>query len=313
MKCLVAGMMDFTMALVLGIDAAWTEAGSSGVALLECTKGERRVIACAPSYASFVAYSENIPIDWRKPADGSLDVFELLKAAKRLGRATIDVVAIDMPVARTKITGRRAADQTISAEFGSAWASTHSPTLQRPGAYGHNLTENFRSAGYSLATAHEHSAPCSLIEVYPLAAFVRLMNVSKRPPYKASKSAKYWKESRRPEERIGKLLDVWSEIVRCLRSDISELNFKVPDRRKIAHLSELKPYEDALDAVISAYVGALFLQGAAEAFGDGEAAIWVPMSQHSRKARATNNYLTAVQETLSDWDSPPDTKAFRNL
>jgi predicted RNase H-like nuclease len=147
------------MTLVLGIDAAWTETGSSGVALLECTKDERRVIACAPSYASFVAYSEKIPIDWRKPAGGSLNVFDLLKAAARLGRAPIDVVAIDMPIARMNISGRRVADQAISTEFGSAWASTHSPTLQRPGAYGHRLTENFIAAGFSLATAQEHPTP----------------------------------------------------------------------------------------------------------------------------------------------------------
>lgn len=300
------------MGLVLGIDAAWTEMGSSGVALIECNKDKRCVVACAPSYASFIAYSEGTPIDWRKPTGGPLDPSDLLKAAERLGHAPIDVVAIDMPIARTQIEGRRTADRMISKAFGSAWASTHSPTPKRPGAYGHRLTENFAAAGYSLATAQECSADRSLIEVYPLAALVRLMDVSRRPPYKASKSAKYWKESL-PDQRIDNLLSVWSVIVTCLRKEISDQHFKMPDKRDVTHLSALKPYEDALDAVISAYVGTLFLQGAAEAFGDGEAAIWVPKPRQRPAACITDSYLKAVGETLSDWDLPPDTEVFRNL
>ncbi len=300
------------MALVLGIDAAWTERGSSGVALLECTKGEHRVIVCAPSYASFIAYSEGIPIDWRKPIGGSLNVSELLKAATQLGRAPINVVAIDMPIARTKISKRRTADQEISRKFGSAWASTHSPTLQRPGAYGHRLTEDLVAAGFSLATKQEHSAACSLIEVYPLAALVRLMDVPKRPQYKVSRSANYWRGTK-PAERIDKLLEEWSDIVKRLKSEISELHFKVPDRHEIAHLSALKPYEDALDGVISAYVGALFLSGAAEAFGDNEAAIWVPKAATAPRCAISGGYLAAVQDTLSDWNSPRDIEAFRKL
>jgi predicted RNase H-like nuclease len=300
------------MALVLGIDAAWTETGSSGVALLECTKGERRIIVCAPSYASFIAYSEGIPIDWRKPVGGSLNVSDLLKAATRLGRAPIDVVAVDMPIARTKISKRRTADQEIATEFGGAWASTHSPTCQRPGPYGHRVTEHFIAAGFSLATKQCHSGTRSLIEVYPLAALVRLMDVRRRPPYKVARSAKYWPGSK-PAERIDKLLKEWSAIVACLKSEISELHFKVPDRHEVAHLSALKPYEDALDGIISAYVGALFLQGAAEAHGDGEAAIWVPKSRQRRETDIADRYLTAAQETLSDWNSPSDIEAFRKL
>ncbi len=300
------------MALVLGIDAAWTETGSSGVALLECTNDECRVVVCAPSYASFVAYSDEIPIDWCRPVGGSLDVFDLLKAATRIGRAPIDVVAIDMPMARTNILGRRTADQTIATEFGSAWASPHSPTVERPGAYGHRLTKNFIAAGFSLATKQGPTAARPLIEVYPLAALVRLMDASRRPPYKASKSRKYWPGTT-PAERIDKLLEVWSTIVKCLESEIPELHFKVPDRRDVDWLSALKPYEDALDGVISAYVGALFLQGAAEAFGDDEAAIWVPKHRQHRATCITDGYLTAVQDTLSDWDSPQDMEAFRDL
>jgi predicted RNase H-like nuclease len=35
------------MALILGIDAAWTKAGSSGIALLETRNGRRTVVPTA--------------------------------------------------------------------------------------------------------------------------------------------------------------------------------------------------------------------------------------------------------------------------
>lgn len=297
------------MALVLGIDAAWTETGSSGVALIECSKDERRVIVCAPSYASFVAYSEEIPIDWRKPVGRSLDVSNLLNAAKRLGRAPVDVVAIDMPIARTNISGRRAADQAISREFGGAWASTHSPTSDRPGEHGRRITEEFRAAGFFLATGQERPETRSLIEVFPLAALVRLMSACRRPPYKVARSGRYWPKTS-TSERIGKLLEEWAAIVACLEFEISETCFMVPERSAVTHLSTLKPYEDALDAMISAWVGALFLEDAAEAFGDNEAAIWVPKSRQRRDRRAADSYLAALGGTLSEWNSPADNKAF---
>jgi predicted RNase H-like nuclease len=40
--------------------------------------------------------------------------------------------------------------------------------------------------------------------------------------------------------------------------------------------SGLKRYEDALDALVCAWVGAKYLLGEAVAYGDGTAAIWVP-------------------------------------
>jgi hypothetical protein len=43
-------------------------------------------------------------------------------------------------------------------------------------------------------------------------------------------------------------------------------------------LSGLKPAEDVLDAIVSAWVGIAALAGAAEAFGDEVSAIWVPVA-----------------------------------
>lgn len=296
------------MPLILGIDAAWTYTGSSGVALLDCTYGGR-VVACAPSYASFINLSNGTPIDWALPPSSGLDAYAVLEAAAKLGHGPVDVVAVDLPMATTTILGRRLADQEISRKFGGAWAGTHSPNANRPGAYGHSVTQKFIEAGYSLATRQGRLQARSLIEVYPLAALVRLMNVPKRPLYKVSKCSREWPKLSR-EERIRKLLETWYKILECLNHGISDLNFQIPEGSKT--LSALKPYEDALDAIISAYVGALFLGGLAEAHGDAEAAIWVPKIGAVRPM-CGDRYLAAAQETLTEWDSPSDVQAFRNI
>jgi predicted RNase H-like nuclease len=299
--------VEFHMSLILGIDAAWTARGSSGVALLDSSRG--RVIACAPSYDGFVGYSKGIPVNWDRPPASALDALDLLDAATRVGHRPVDVVAIDMPIASTKISSRRVADQEISLKFGSAWAGTHSPNIDRPGAYGHSVTKQFIEAGYSMTVTENASPRRSLIEVYPLAALVRLLNVQRRPLYKVSKCRREWP---RREERIANILKAWHSILECLDLEIARSNFPVPEPGEINTLSALKPYEDALDAIISAYVGALFLHGSAEPHGDAQAAIWVPKISVVHSA-AYNGYLAGVQETLTEWDSPSDSKAFRTL
>jgi predicted RNase H-like nuclease len=299
------------LSLILGIDAAWTKTGSSGVALLEYTSGRCHFIACAPSYESFIAYSYGKQIDWRKPSASALDVSKLIDAATRLGRGSIEVLAIDMPVASKRISSRRLADQEISIKFGSAWAATHSPSVGRPGAYGHSIAKQSKLAGFQLVTKQVSPAERSLIEVYPLAALVRLLNVQRRPLYKVSKCSREWPKLSR-DERILKLLEAWRTILKCLKSRIAHLDFPMPRARAINTLSALKPYEDALDAIISAYVGALFLSGSAEAYGDDEAAIWVPKIAAAR-LELNNSYLTATQTTLTEWDSPLDEQSFRTL
>ncbi len=51
---------------------------------------------------------------------------------------------------------------------------------------------------------------------------------------------------------------------------------KIPRDVKVA--AQLKPYEDALDAVVCAWVGACYLNGTATAYpgDDPVAAIWIP-------------------------------------
>jgi hypothetical protein len=84
------------MALILGIDAAWTEHGSSALALLRVEKGGRKVIAVAPPYAGFIGLARRAPAEWRHAPNGIPIVPDLLAAATVLGGGPIDVVAMDL-------------------------------------------------------------------------------------------------------------------------------------------------------------------------------------------------------------------------
>jgi predicted RNase H-like nuclease len=51
---------------------------------------------------------------------------------------------------------------------------------------------------------------------------------------------------------------------------------KLPEEGTVGSLARLKPYEDALDALVSAWIGLEYLAGRATALGDEQAAVWVP-------------------------------------
>lgn len=264
------------MPLLLGIDAAWTETGSSGVALLEIADGRRTVLEVASSYAGFVTPGAD---EGRRPG-ARPDVDALLRRAETIAGGAVDLVAVDMPVARKKIAGRRVADNAVSRAFGASWASTHSPTAQRPGLHGERMAEAFAKAGYGLATDYSQAAAGrALVEVYPLAALVRLMDVKIRPAYKVSKASRYFRSETPPlsrDQRLDRLLQTWAEILAALAREIADLRFEPPDRSTLKSLAELKPFEDKLDAIIAAWVGACVLEGRAEPLGDGDSAIWAP-------------------------------------
>lgn len=233
--------------IIASIDAAWTRVASSGVALLQVADGSPRVVAVAPSYAGFILLAEQgVTVDWLRPLTGQPPVPGLLRAGEKLGGASIDIVAIDMPMALTKITERRVADNKISQEFGVASASTHSVNRTRPGAFGKAISDGFRKAGYSLATTSYAGARPVLIEVFPLAALVRLMALRRRPPYKVTKTTKYWKDKTR-EERRELLIHEWSYIISALQTRIPTMSFALP--LQWSRWSELKPYEDVLFAI----------------------------------------------------------------
>lgn len=232
--------------LILGIDAAWTPHTASGIALLESGKA-RRVRYARTQVGAFESLLDPAP----------------------------DVIAVDMPLANEVIEKRRHADNEVSRYFGRYKASVHSPTRERPGSHGRDVTRIFTDRGYELATTADRRPPQALIEVFPLAALVRLMGVNERPKYKAAKRSTYWPDASRTA-RMQNLREEWRRIEACLADHIALRDPLVPAEFLDLTIGELKRYEDTIDGIICALVGALYAEGRAEPFGDAESAIWVP-------------------------------------
>jgi predicted RNase H-like nuclease len=265
--------------IVLAIDAAWTPTKPSGVALVVTDPSGWRNLTVAPSYAEFLAAADGKPIDWSgagAPTARDADASLLLAAARSLAGSDVTLVAVDMPLAVAPFASRRAADDAVSKAFGARGCSTHSPSATRPGPVGSSLMRGLEAAGYPLATA---SVPCGTarrtIEVYPHPALLALLSCDERVRYKVSKSRKYWPDT--PVlERIALILLELSRIERALSESIRGAAVGLPELAQVRSLASLKRYEDALDALICAWVAIRYLEGQATPFGDDIAAIWVP-------------------------------------
>jgi len=266
------------MTAILAIDAAWTATEPSGVALV-CSDGTGwRCVTAAPSYDAFIAVATGNNIPWSQASfpGAAPDVPNLLSAAHQLAGSPVDLITIDMPVATVPITSRRAADNAISAEFGSRWCSTHNPNPSRPGPLGSTLTKALKVAGFPLATCSPRDVrtPC-MLEVYPHPALLSLLNRPRRVPYKVGKSISYW-PTLTLKERIEKLHTEFVAIHKKLTVCFGPLNVPLPEPLNVQTLASLKRYEDTLDALVCAWVGVQFLEGRTVALGDDTAAIWCP-------------------------------------
>jgi predicted RNase H-like nuclease len=262
------------MRAVMGIDAAWTARQPSGVALCVERGGRWACRGVAPSYSEFVGCADGKRVDWERPAigGGAPDPARILAAARRLAPgATIEAVAVDMPLARSPIRGRRGCDQAISREYGGRHCSTHSPSRDRPGPLSAAIRDGFAASGFRLATRPSSPRP-ALLEVYPHPALLSLTGAEERLRYKVSRSGRYWPDAPAASRRE-RLVAQWDAILRHLRRRVS-LDLELP--RAFATFAAMKRYEDAIDAVVCAWVAIRFLDGEARPFGDDDAAIWCP-------------------------------------
>jgi len=268
------------VASVLAIDPAWTADQPSGIALLHEVVLGWQCSALAPSYEQFMALADGFPVDWSTdPTASRPDVADLFGAAERmLDGFAVDLVTVDMPVSTRAISSRRAADNAISQTFGGRGCRTHTPSATRPGHISDALCAEFRDLGYPLATATTSPGTTpALIEVYPHPALLVLMDAPYRVKYKVAKAGRYW-PTVPPQERRRKLVQTWYEIRQALGETISgvELPLPTPDEAEHLRTTGLKRYEDALDALICAWVGVRYLDRRCTAFGDETAAIWIP-------------------------------------
>ena len=263
---------------VLGIDAAWTAHQPSGIALVQNTGSGWSCLAVAPSHEAFIAQASGQPWDPQQKATGSRpNPAALLKASQQLAGAEVSCVSVDMPLATTPITRRRAADTAISSRFGPKGCAVHSPSTERPSAIADQLRADFAALGYRLHTnGSEQSAP-ALIECYPHVALLALLKRDYRVPYKVSRSGRYWKaEKLTCSERIERLLEQFQAIKTGLNQHISGIPDFIPAPYEVSTLASLKSVEDMLDGLICAWIGIEHLEGRTVGLGDDTAAIWVP-------------------------------------
>ena len=266
------------MKFILGIDAAWTSGQPSGVALIKQHEGQLQVLCVAPSYGAFIDAGRGISVNWQsqKFAGSEPNISELLQAAQSLGAVQVDLIALDIPLARSEITSRRPSDSAISKAFGGKGCSTHSPNGSRPGPISNALFNQLRDTGFALETTDSASKmEPRAIEVYPHPALLALLNRDYRIPYKVGNSGKYWKgESAR--QRIGRLIGEFANIHQSLSQELGILPFDLPLSENVTSFSFLKRYEDAIDALVCAWVGKQHLLGRTRPYGDQNSAIWVP-------------------------------------
>jgi predicted RNase H-like nuclease len=254
---------------VLGIDAAWTTTQPSGVALVVEEAGRWRLGRVASSYAEFLSPASRGVVN----VSHHLDPAALLSAATAAGGGQVTLVAADIPLAATPITGRRISDNQVSIAYGSRHASTHTPSITRPGPISDRYCLEFGKLGYPLVTHGEVTH--GLIEVYPHPALIELSGAARRLPYKESKIAKYWPDLSVPERRQ-RLLEQWDVILQLLARHIEGVMEAFKPIPLSSPRRAMKAFEDALDAVVCAWVGICVLEGRATAFGDPDSAIWIP-------------------------------------
>ncbi|WP_158812591.1 DUF429 domain-containing protein [Methylocapsa sp. S129] len=256
------------MVAVLGIDAAWTRHNPSGFALIEKVGAHWRLGAAASNIQDFACASS-----LEAAKESGLD-FAIVCAERMLGGRLPDLIAVDMPLSRHPITGRRASDIKVSSRFGAAKCATHSPSAVRPGKVSDQLHEHCKARGYRLKTLTSPAHPWTLAEIYPHPALLRLMAVPMRVKYKVAKTSIYWRGAS-PGERLSNVRGELRKIAQRLDEVVAGVLDTV-DVERPATFSALKPVEDMIDAIVAAWVGTTILENAAEAFGDEDSAIWVP-------------------------------------
>lgn len=262
--------------VVLGIDAAWTEKGASGVALLRRDeRGRWRCVAITPSYASFLSLPDKC-VNWRdtKQAGSEPEIPALLRQAEKLAGAPVNLVALDLPMSRSGISGRRYCDNQVAREL----IGTHSPSAARPGPISKQYFSELRTLGFVIATNSEAVSENGVaIEVYPHASLIRLMRRRPHNPirYKHGRTTRYW-PGKSLSDRKKKLRKQYDKILGRLAGVVSDVRENIDCDKDMPTLTSFKPYEDALDALICAWTGTRYLAGQAEAYGDSEAVIWIP-------------------------------------
>ncbi|MDA2934245.1 DUF429 domain-containing protein [Acidobacteria bacterium AH-259-D05] len=263
---------------VLGVDSAWTSRENSAVALVKLGR-TGRTTCVGRSYREFVTALQGSAPNWLEKPEHDGDFRVVLDALLDKGINPC-AIALDLPLSPASITGRRVADQEISKRYGSKGAAAHTPTKNRPGRISQDTFSALHKRGYRFAGADMAQAECPLFfETYPHPAIVELLDRDYRLPYKVSRRRNYWREET-PLKRWELLLDSFERLWTGLNEQVTDLENVLPKPVALSKAKHrgapYKGYEDALDAVVCAWVGIQFLKGNCNAYGDKTSCIWIP-------------------------------------
>lgn len=193
------------------------------------------------------------------------------------------VVAFDAPLIVRNATGMRDCERAVSARFGARNASCYPSNLAN-----RNFTDGGRAWSLSvqldLDTRWENAGQRRAIEVYPHAALVSLFDLPTVLRYKRGRGRTL--ETRRAEMvRLIRLVESLVSAEPALSVDGSKAwaaaSTSVGNATRPMHLNAV---EDAIDAVVCAYVALLAHRAptSLEAFGSQlDGAIWVPIGPSS--------------------------------
>lgn len=236
----------------MGWDAAWTPNGSGGWCVVseEEAGWELLHLGVTPRGESAMADELGALLDRWRP----------------------ERIAIDMPVGNRPVTGYREADRATTRAFSRFGCPVHSPTPERPGAWGGFCMRRLLIHGYACKV--DVGPPGrDVIEVYPHTAVLMMLRLKRRYPYKIQRAAKYWPEAG-STERKRRILNNLRRLHGRLAEDIRlpEFGTLVPGER----VADLKATEDLLDALVCAWAAIQSLSGVFVPYGDAEAAVWNP-------------------------------------
>ena len=250
----------------IGLDLAWGEVAWTGLAVVD-DQGRLLVM-------------ERVRTDE-----------EIVRAADQYLRGAV-VAAIDAPLIVRNSTGRRPCEAQVSSLFGRFHAGAHSSNTSLP-SFRHG-PRGGRVATLLGLEVDPYFEPRDegrhAIEVYPHPATITLFGLDRVLPYKA-------KPGRKPEDRQAAMLQLMAHIVSLAQVtpalDVSQSADWAAAEEAVARAAthaELNRWEDAIDAVLCAYIGMhRWWHGDAESavLGDLESGyIVVPLDERVRRAVA---------------------------
>ena len=215
--------------LFVGIDLAWSEKNSSGMAILEGSREKLKLI-----------FHGNLLSDE-----------EILEVIKEKVKEKNAIISIDAPLIVPNKTGRRVAEKLVGDLFRKYHAGAHPSNRNRLSSWtgtirGEEISKLLIKEGFQHNPNFKKLEETrKFFEVYPHPSMVVLFNLDMILRYKSKPKRDYdfrWEEFKKYQSYLGELksLSLPNEIIKI---DVRTLRGKA-----------LKKYEDILDAIFCAYL-----------------------------------------------------------